>query len=156
MPERATDLMRQAHCKLSQLRVDIYVVGQVAIEVHGEQHEEAIQFSNEIEDPEAELERRKLMDELKQVALKAAGIPSIIVWYKGIEKVTPELLEAAIHTAQEKRKNSTPAQAVRHVRTPKSRTQDEEFKRRQRSRAKKWRQKAYQRMKEWKRDQRTS
>ena len=102
------DLMKLYEARIGRMRLDFWVKYQVAIEVHGEQHEQEIKFSNDIEDTAAELERRKGLDLVKQEALKQAGIPIVIVWYYEIKDLTAEILKEKIVAAQAIAKEATP------------------------------------------------
>ena len=64
------DRIQGCNARLNRMRVDLYVPGQVAIEVHGGQHDRPVRFSNEIVDPDEELLRRRDFDEIKARALQ--------------------------------------------------------------------------------------
>lgn len=98
--KRLKELIRMYDARPSRMRVDFWVKHQVAIEVHGEQHEQEVRFSNDIEDTEVELIRRKGLDLVKQEALNEAGIPLVIVWYYEIKDLTAEQLKKKIMAAQ--------------------------------------------------------
>ena len=111
-----------------KMRVDLYVKGQVAIEVHCEQHVKAIKFSNEILDPEEELRRRRQLDQVKDMALAEAGIPLVTIWYTELNdgQLTELVLRDRIRIIQEIA-NKVPKQKRLNVKTPKFRTRTESF-----------------------------
>jgi DNA-binding protein YbaB len=113
---------------LRKMHVDLYVKGQVAIEVHGEQHAKAIKFSNEILDPEAELLRRQQLDQVKDMALAEAGVPLVTVWYSELKdgQFTEEILRDRIRIIQEIA-NKVPKQKRLNVKVPIFRTRTESF-----------------------------
>ena len=121
-------LMALCHADLRKMRVDIYVKGQVAIEVHGEQHDKPIKFSNEILDPEAELLRRQQLDRVKDNVLAEAGIPLVTVWYSELNDglLTEDVLRNRIRLIQEIT-NKVPKQKRLNVKVPKFRTRTESF-----------------------------
>ena len=100
LSKRTQELIRLYEARLGRMKVDFWVKHQVAVEVHGEQHEQEICFSNEIEDLAAELQRRKGLDLVKQEVLKEAGIPVVIVWYYEIKDLTAAQLKEKIVAAQ--------------------------------------------------------
>ena len=61
LSKKLKDLITLYDARLGRMKVDYWVKHQVAVEVHGEQHEKEVRFSNDIEDLAAELERRKGM-----------------------------------------------------------------------------------------------
>jgi len=113
---------------LRKMRVDLYVKGQVAIEVHGEQHVKAIKFSNEILDPEEELRRRRQLDQVKDMALAEAGIPLVTIWYTELNdgQLTEAILRDRIRMIQEIA-NKVPKQKRLNVKIPTFRTRTESF-----------------------------
>lgn len=120
-------LIARSGADLKRMHVDLYVKGQIAIEVHGEQHLMPIKFSNEIIDPEAELEKRRQYDEVKRRALLEAGIPFIAIWFHEVgDGFTMTLLRARIAVAQGL-SNKIPRQRRVDVKTPKFRTRTESF-----------------------------
>lgn len=113
---------------LKKMRVDLYVKGQVAVEVNGEQHDKAIKFSNEILDPEEEFLRRRQLDQVKDMALAEAGVPLVTIWYTELNsgQLTEEVLRNRIRLIQEIA-NKVPKQKRLNVSTPKFRTRTESF-----------------------------
>ena len=107
--------LRAANINLNRLRIDIYVKHQVAIEVQGEQHVKAIRFSNSQLHPEEHLERQKLRDEMKQRALREAGIPLVCIWYDEVNELNQDILVAKIAAAQAEIDNTIPKK--KHSRT---------------------------------------
>jgi hypothetical protein len=106
--KRTKELINLYDARLGRMRVDYWVKHQVAVEVHGEQHEREIKFSNDIEDTAAELERRKGLDLVKQEVLREAGIPIVIVWYYEIADLTVATLKEKINAAQSVAEATTP------------------------------------------------
>ena len=100
LTKRTQSLIKLYEARLGRMKVDFWVKHQVAIEVHGEQHEQEICFSNEIEDLAAELQRRKGLDLVKQEVLKEAGVAIVIVWYYEIKDLTAAILKEKIIAAQ--------------------------------------------------------
>lgn len=121
------DLMQLHKINPRQLRVDLYVKGIVAIEVHGEQHDRPVKFSNEIEDVEEALERRRLLDSVKQRCLEEAGVPTVVIWYHEIDDLSPQKLQDKIFLAQQQAEK-VPKQNVVHVKEPVFRTRSSSFK----------------------------
>jgi hypothetical protein len=118
-----TETIRINKVSTKRLRVDLYVPGIVAIEIHGEQHEQEVRFSNEILDTQEELQRRQLLDSIKAECLRQAGVPFITIWYYEIDKLTVKKLRDMVFKAQE-RANKVPQQHSEHVHIPTSRTTD--------------------------------
>lgn len=100
LSKRTKDLIKLYDARLGRMRVDFWVKHQIAVEVHGEQHEHEVRFSNDIEDPAAELQRRKGLDMVKQEVLKESGVPIIIIWYYEIADLTSNILQSKIKAAQ--------------------------------------------------------
>lgn len=148
MPEWLASACAAANTSLSRMRVDIYVPGQVAIEVHGEQHEEPVRFANSILDVEAELARRKKMDAIKQEALRAAGVPTVVVWHDECAALDADGLAAKIAAASAAAEE-VPVQRVRPAAAPDARTRGEAFKARAErlERQRKARREAYRKLK---------
>ena len=94
------DLIVKYDARINRMRIDFYIKGQVAIEVHGEQHEKEVRFSNEILDTKLELQRRIGLDRIKQEIIKASGIPYLCIWYYEIKDLTPKILKEKICAAQ--------------------------------------------------------
>lgn len=141
-------LIGEADTDLRKMRVDLYVKGQIAIEVHGEQHNQPVKFANSILDPEEELRRRRLLDEVKRKSLAEAGVPFVVIWYQELESLTVDKLREKIAAAQEIAR-SVPRQHHPNVKSPKWRTKRESFEARQKrlARARKARKEAYRRAK---------
>ena len=142
-------LIKECGADLKRMRVDLYVKGQIAIEVHGEQHEKPVKFSNEILDPEEELAKRKLFDEVKFRALAEAGIPLVTIWFSELNgQLTEAILRDRIQLMQEQA-NKVPKQKRASVKSPKFRTRTEAFDARQErlNKARKLRKDAYRRAK---------
>jgi hypothetical protein len=143
-------LISDCGADLRKMRVDLYVKGQIAIEVHGEQHFKAIKFSNQIEDPEEELIKRQKYDEVKLRALAEAGIPLVTIWYSELDgQLTEAILRDRIRIAQDTA-NRVPKQKRVSVKSPKFRTRTESFDDRQErlAKARKIRKASYKRSKE--------
>ena len=120
-------LISECGADIRRMRVDLYVKGQIAIEVHGEQHYEAVRFSNEIRDPEEELIKRQKYDEVKFRALAEAGIPLVTICYSELNgQLTVDILRDRIRIAQED-SNKVPKQKRASVVMPKFRTRTESF-----------------------------
>ena len=142
-------LISECGADLKKMRVDLYVKGQIAIEVHGEQHFKAVKFSNQILDPEEELIKRQKYDEVKLRALAEAGIPLVTIWYSELDgQLTEAILRDRIQIAQDIA-NKVPKQKRVSVKSPKFRTRTESFDDRQErlSKARKIRKDAYRRAK---------
>jgi hypothetical protein len=142
-------LIAECGADLRKMRVDLYVKGQIAIEVHGEQHERPIKFSNQIVDPEEELIKRQKYDEVKQRALAEAGVPLVTIWYSELDgQLTESILRDRIRLAQEIA-NKVPKQKRVSVKSPKFRTRTESFDDRQErlGKARKLRKDAYRKAK---------
>lgn len=156
IPDFIQDEIDAARTSLSQLRIDIYIVGQCAIEVHGEQHYQPIQFSNEIEDPEKELKRRKSLDNIKQSVLYHCGIPSLVLSYKDIKDITLEILEEKITNAilNSKNVNPKPKQSSLVQKPGNNRTRDDAFRQVRLEKERKARKERYKKYKLWKQKQR--
>lgn len=138
-------LLNAYNVNLNKLRVDIYVKGQVAIEVHGEQHVKPVRFSNEEEDLEEALKRRKILDHIKQESLNQAGIPFICVWYDEIDNLTKADLENRINIAiQSAKRIVNPNLRVKEIKPKIS----EEVKKQRLQKAREIRKKIYQARKE--------
>lgn len=101
-------LIKLYDARLGRMRVDFWVKHQIAVEVHGEQHEHEVRFSNDIEDTAAELERRKGLDLVKQKVLKESGIPILIVWYYEIADLSVSILRSKIAAAQDVADHTNP------------------------------------------------
>jgi hypothetical protein len=143
-------LISECGADLRKMRVDLYVKGQIAIEVHGEQHLKAIRFSNDIEDPEEELIKRQKYDEVKLRALAEAGIPLVTIWYSELDgQLTEAVLRDRIRIAQDTA-NQVPKQKRVSVKSPKFRTRTESFDDRQErlAKARRIRKAAYRKSKE--------
>ena len=102
--------------RLKRIRIDFYVPGQVAIEVQGEQHEQEIRFSNEIENTRLALRRTRELDRVKQQVLAEAGIPQVCIWYYEVKGLTQDELVNKISVAQEETK--VPTRRVQEPSTP--------------------------------------
>lgn len=92
----------QERCKrynvtASMLRIDIYIDKLCAIEVHGEQHCQTVRFSNDILDLNAALERRKILDSIKQDILKHLEIPLVVIWFDQINNLCTSKLNELIN-----------------------------------------------------------
>lgn len=145
--EELKTLCQQAKTNFSLLRVDLYLVGQCAIEVHGEQHVQTIRFSNEILDLEAELKRRQLLDDIKQRALKAAGIPTIVIWFHEIDTLTTEELRCRVALAISEAQEVPLQQIGGHRHPPQFRTRSDAYRARRLAKAKELRRERYRRSK---------
>lgn len=132
---------------LGRLKIDIYIVGQCCIEVHGEQHYKPINFSNDIKDPEYELKKRQALDAIKQTALKAAGIPTIVIKYDEVNNLTQDELRSRITSAMIKAQE-VPIQAREHAHGG-ARTRNDAYKQAQLKKAREARKARYKRTKEW-------
>ena len=142
-------LIHEAGADLRKMRVDLYVKGQVAIEVHGEQHAYAVKFSNKILDPEEEFIKRQRYDEIKLRALAEAGIPLVTIWFSELDgQLTEAILRDRIRLAQDMA-NRVPKQKRVSVKSPKFRTRTESFDDRQErlAKARKIRKVAYRKSK---------
>lgn len=153
IPDYFDEIIKSNNTSLSSLRIDIYVKGQVAIEVHGEQHFIPVAFSNQILDPEAELARRQELDAIKQTALKLSGIPSVVIIYNEIKDLTPGKLKARICEAQLSA-DYKQAFKKKETKTGKFRTRDEAYKAKQKyfkelrnKKAREYRKKKYKELK---------
>jgi len=138
-------LISECGADIKRMRVDLYVKGQIAIEVHGEQHYEAVRFSNEIRDPEEELIKRQKFDEVKFRALAEAGIPLVTICYSELNgQLTVDILRDRIRIMQEQA-NRIPKQKRLSVKIPAFRTRTESFDARQKrlEKARKLRKEAY-------------
>lgn len=151
MPDVLPHMLKAANTTISRLRVDIYVKGIVCIEVHGEQHHMPVKFANSILDPEEELRRRQLLDQIKQLALRSAGIASIVIWYNEIKELTIDEIKRRTFIALQ-RADAIPVSSTHNISEPKFRTHNDKWKAEQKKLAKAKRKKAYQRMKEWKKN----
>lgn len=129
--EASREIRKSSTALLRRMRVDLYVPGQVAIEVHGEQHDRPVRFSNEILDPASELARRQLYDEIKARALQEAGVPFVTLWYHELDDLTVDDLSGRIAAAQSSAQR-VPAYKTRNVKPPKHRTATESFEARKR------------------------
>ena len=108
LSKKTKGLIKMYEARLGRMKVDFWVKHQVAIEVHGEQHEQEIKFSNDIEDTAAELQRRKGLDLVKQEVLKESGVPIVIVWYYEIKDLDAAGLKEKIQAAQQVADIATP------------------------------------------------
>lgn len=142
LPEWVTQYLNLHNISLNKLRCDIYIEGQVVIEVHGEQHDRPIKFSNEILDPEEALKHRKTLDYIKQTVLRHAGVPSIIIWYNEIDTLDKADLRRRIYMAMQAVED-VPTQA-KSLPLSKSKNKSDNYKRLMQQKAREWRRKQYQ------------
>lgn len=119
----------------NRLFIDIYLPEEnLAIEVHGEQHEKPIQFAKELDAEEA-LTRRKHLDFVKSDALQQAGVATVIIWHGDIEGLTSKELKRRIFIARQM-VSTIPVQKVQLARPAAHRTADEAYKAREKGRSK--------------------
>lgn len=155
LPDFLDDMIKAAKCSLSQMRVDIYIDGIGAFEVHGEQHYQEVKFSNQIEDAKKELLRRQVMDKIKQTALYFSNIPSIIINYKEIDSLTVDEIKRRVYNAQIVA-GKRPSQLRRTEKPSHHRTRSESYqayKEKQKEKARENRKSQYRRIKEWRKRQ---
>lgn len=148
IPDNLQLIAKQCKTSLSQLRIDIWIDGMCAVEVHGEQHYQPVKFSNSIEDAEQELARRTTLDYLKQAVLKACGIATIVIKYDEIADLTHDDIKDKIDNALEIA-SKVPAQNKMVQKPGTNRTRQDAFHKAKLEKARKLRKKRYQQQKEW-------
>jgi len=115
--------------------LDLYLV----IEVHGEQHHQAVQWSNEISPKEAKarLEANQMNDFHKKDAAVSAGWRYLAIQYWEVSSLTAQKLLSVIHSLE------LPT-------ITKTKQTETEFQVKMKERARQYRKKQYRRLKSWK------